>query len=83
MSPVRSALQPDLAAQLRAAPVHEGRADVGQSILRLSQPVAPQKQSAESIVHGILGGSPAAEHDRGDPDHVHAMRAVERGHLVG
>jgi len=33
-------------------------------------------------MNGVLGGRPAAEHDRRDPDQVHAMRPVERTHLV-
>jgi hypothetical protein len=75
--------QPDPAAQLRPALVHDRRADVGQRVRRVGQPVPLADQTAERVVHGVFSGRPAAEHDRSDPDQVHAVRAIEHGDLVG
>jgi hypothetical protein len=33
-------------------------------------------------VHGVLCAGPAAEHDRSDPDQIHAVHPVEQGDLL-
>jgi hypothetical protein len=79
---IRPALQPGLTAQLGPAPVHHGGAHAGQRVARIGQLMPLAEQPAECILHGVLGGGPAPQHDRGDPDQVHSVNPVKPGDLI-
>jgi len=56
---------PDPAAQRRPAPVDHAGAHVGQRVGRVREPFPAPVQSAERLLHHVLGRGPVAEHDDG------------------